>query len=119
MDGYESTRRTFLRKLGLTVGATAITGIAKSTQIIEDKIQFPLTEEQQKFMLAYDRWMDEFIEIIKARREYPDDLELNKKLMALSEEAQKWQPVVNEFMKESNFAKHYMIVTERMTNEID
>lgn len=118
MDGYESTRRTFLKKIGLTLGATALATVAKSTQIIEDKIQFPLTEDQVEFMKKYDLWMDEFTEVIKARRMDPDGLEINKKLMLLSEQAQEWQPIVSEFMKDSNFAKHYMIATERMTNEI-
>lgn len=118
MDGYESSRRSFIRKLGLTVGATALAGVAKSTQIIEEKIQYPLTADQEEFMENYNRWMNDFVHVIKARKTNPDDLELNKRLMALSEEAQEWQPLVTEYMKDTNFARHYMIATEHMTNEI-
>ncbi len=118
MDGYESTRRTFLRKIGLTVGAAAVSGVAGATQIIEDKMQFPLTEEQSAFMQNYDRWMDDFLEVIKERKTNPDGLEVNQRLMVLSQESQAWQPQLIEFMKDANFAKHYMIATERMTNEI-
>jgi hypothetical protein len=118
MDGYESTRRSFIRKLGLTMGAAAVGSVARANSIIEDKIQFPLEEDQAEFMNNYDRWMDEFIEVIKERRNNPDDLNVNKRLMALSEEAEAWQNQLNEFMQDENFARHYMIATERMTEEI-
>jgi hypothetical protein len=63
--------------------------------------------------------MDQFVDVIKARRSDPDNLELNKKLMSLSEQHEVWQKEVKGYMEDPNFAKHYMIVTERMTNEIE
>ena len=119
MDSYESTRRHFLRKIGLTVGAVAVGGVKASAQIVENEAQFPLTEEQQKFMDEYSHWMDDFIEVIKERRSNPDDLEVNMRLMRLSEKSEGWQRKVNKFMEDENFARHYMVVTERMTLEIE
>ena len=119
MDSYESTRRYFLQKLGLTVGAVAAGGLQASARIVQKKVQYPLTEEQQAFMKEYDRWMDRFIEVIKERRERPDDLEVNMRLIRLSEQSEAWQPRVNKFMEDENFARHYMIATERMTLEIE
>jgi len=119
MDEYESTRRIFLRKLGLTVGGVALAGAAKSAKIVEEKIHFPLTPDQKEFMKKYDEWMDSFIEVIHQRKTHPDDLEINMRLMKLSEKAEAWQPQVNEFMKDENFARHYMIATEKMTNSIE
>lgn len=119
MDSYESTRRGFIKKLGLSVGMAAVYSGAKGAKIIEKHIDFPLTSDQQKFIESYEDWMDNFIEIIKARRTNPDDLELNLKLMRLSEQHESWQKEVVEYMKDDNFAKHYMIVTQRMTDEID
>lgn len=118
MDNYESTRRGFLRKLGLSVGAAvAATGV-KGAQIIEKNIEFPLTDDQQNFIKQYEIWMDSFIEVIKQRRNKPDDLDVNMRLMKLSEQHETWQKEVQVYMEDQNFAKHYMIVTERMTLEI-
>ena len=119
MDSYESTRRHFLQKLGLSVGAAATGGIRATAQIVNNKLEFPLTAEQQEFMDTYERWMDDFIEVIKERRQRPDDLEVNMRLMRLSEESEAWQQKVNRFMEDENFARHYMVVTERMTLEIE
>jgi len=119
MDSYESTRRGFIKKLGLSVGMAAAVSGAKGAKIIEKHIDFPLTDDQQKFIESYEDWMDKFVDIIKARRTNPDDLDLNLKLMRLSEQHESWQKEVVEYMKDDNFAKHYMIVTQRMTDEID
>ncbi len=119
MDNYESTRRRFIKKLGLSVGmAVAVSG-ARGAKIIEKHVDFPLSDQQQKFIHNYEIWMDKFVEIIKARRTNPDNLDLNLELMKLSEEHEKWQKEVVEYMKDDNFAKHYMIITQRMTDEID
>lgn len=118
MDNYESTRRVFLRKLGLSVGmAVAATGV-KGAQIIEKNIEFPLTDDQQNFIKQYEVWMSSFIEVIKERRSKPNDLDVNMRLMKLSEKHETWQKEVQVYMEDPNFAKHYMIVTERMTLEI-
>lgn len=118
MDGFEDKRRDFLKKLGLTVGSMVLVGSSATAKIIEEKIQFPLTEKQQQFIDMYENWMDNFIEMIKIQRNNPDDLENNKKLMALTDESHSWQKELIENMKDQNFAKHYMIISERMTKEI-
>jgi hypothetical protein len=42
----------------------------------------------------------------------------NKKLVALSDEAAKWQKELIEHMKDENFARHFMIMTEKVTATI-
>ncbi len=119
MDSYESTRRDFLQKLGLSLGAVALASGAKATQILEKSGDFPLTEEQAEFIEEYEEWMNHFTEVIRERRTKPDDLEVNMRLMRLSEKAETWQKKLQKYMEDPNFAAHYMIVTERMTLEID
>jgi len=130
MDGYDSNRRDFLAKLGLLVGAASlsvsgfskISELAETTQfsevILDKKEQFKLTPEQSKFMGQYEKWLDEFHDMAKFQKNDPDHLENNKKLVALSEDAKKWQNELIEFMKDENFARHYMIVTEKVTATI-
>ena len=118
MDGYESNRREFLKKLGLIAGATALTvsGFGEVTELLSDKVQdYNLTPEQQKFMVVYEKWLKEFHEMAKFQhidREHPEN---NKRLMALSKDAENWQKELVEYMKDENFARYYMIVTEKVT----
>ncbi len=121
MDEYESTRRDFLKKLGLAVGATALasTGISQAAEIIQNKKEeFPLTPEQKEFMTGYVKWLEEFRSMVKVQKVNPDDLDNNKKLMKLSDEAGIWQKELIEYMKDDNFARYFMVVTERVTTTI-
>ena len=121
MDGYESTRRDFLKKLGLVVGGAAMasTGFSQVTELIQNKKEeFKLTPVQQQFMDKYEKWLDSFHDMAKFQKVDPDHLDNNKKLVALSEEAVKWQKELIEHMKDENFARHYMILTEKVTATI-
>ncbi|HEY5589678.1 MAG TPA: twin-arginine translocation signal domain-containing protein [Paludibacter sp.] len=130
MDGYDSNRRDFLAKLGLLVGAATLSasefskvskfaeGSQFSEVILDKKDQFKLTPEQSKFMSMYEKWLDEFHDMAKFQKIDSEHSENNKKLVALSEEAKKWQNELIEYMKDENFARHYMIVTEKVTATI-
>ena len=121
MDGYESNRRDFLKKLGLIAGTAALTTVGGSgvmELITDDKEKFKLTAEQQKFMANYEKWLKEFHEMAKFQKIDAEHLENNKKLVAWSEEAKGWQKVLVEHMKDENFARYYMVVTEKITATI-
>lgn len=122
MDGYEYKRRDFLKKLGLIASATVLTatGAVKLTEIIEDKIEdIVLTKEQSVFLDKYEKWLEAFHDMAKFQKKDPDHLENNKKLMALSEDAKGWQKDLIEHMKDENFARYFMIRTERITDTIN
>jgi len=122
MDGYESKRRDFLKKLGLIASATVLTasGAVKLTEIIEDKTEdIVLTKEQAAFLKKYEKWLEAFHDMAKFQKKDPDHLENNKKLMALSEEAKAWQKDLIEHMKDENFARYFMIRTEKITDTIN
>jgi 3-dehydroquinate dehydratase len=118
MDNYEENRRNFLRKLGLTVRATLTASSMLSANIIESQHDMNISPEQMTFMETYNNWMDEFIEVIKIQKVDPENYENNKDIVKLSEQAKAWQSKLIEFMKDDNFARYYMKVTERMTLEI-
>jgi len=115
MNAYDENRRRFLTKLGLTLGVT-LTG----TKVMQGE-QAPVTTEmglnaeQKAFMDNYEKWMDNFIEVIKFQKKDPNDLGNNMKIVALSEEAKLFQQELIGYMKDDNFARHYMVATERMT----
>ena len=119
MDGYEDNRRGFLRKLGLTLGATMIVSTGQLTaSVLDSKDKFQLTPDQQKLMLDYEQWMDEFTLVIRRQKTAPHDIENNKRIMTLSQQAKEWQTEITTYMKDENFARYFMVVTERMTKEI-
>lgn len=118
MNEYEESRRAFLTKLGMTVGVTTLAGKTLSAKVLNNKAEFPLTKEQQKLMDRYEHWMDEFIPVIKANKANDNDPVAKKRISELSEEAESWREQLVEFMKDENFARHYMAATERMTKEI-
>lgn len=118
MNEYEESRRAFLTKLGLTIGAGAIGGEKLSAKVLNSKLEFPLNGDQLQFMNRYEHWMDEFIPVIKAFRADQNNSTAKKQIAVLSEEAETWRVQLTEFMEDENFARHYMTATERMTKEI-
>lgn len=118
MNEYEESRRAFLTKLGLTVGTTVVASAKLSAKVLNDKTEFVLTTEQNRFMTQYEKWIDNFIPAIKAQRKDSDDLIAKQRIVELSEEADNWKDKLSEYMKDDNFARYYMTVTERITKEI-
>lgn len=118
MDYYEENRRAFLRKLGLTLGATITSSAVLSANIVNKHDSINILPEQQLFMNMYEDWMDQFIEVIKKQKQDPDNFENNKQIVVLSEQAKKWQSQLAGYMEDENFARYYMIATQRMTMEI-
>lgn len=118
MDGYENKRRDFLRKLGFTIGATLTATSVISASIIETDKAMNISPEQMDFMNSYEKWMDEFIEVIRIQKADPENYENNKNIVVLSERSKKWQFKLHEYMTDENFARYFMKATERMTMEI-
>ncbi len=118
MDPYEDKRRSFLRKLGFTLGATLTASSLISANIASPSQEINITPEQKAFMNGYEKWMDEFIEVIKIQKVDPENPENNKNIVLLSERSKSWQTKLHDYMKDDNFARYYMTATERMTLEI-
>lgn len=118
MNEYEESRRAFLTKLGMAIGASAVAGEKLSAKVLNEKTEFPLSADQQQLMDRYEDWMDEFIPVIKNFRANQEDAVAQKRIAELSEEAETWRAQLTNFMKDENFARYYMTATERMTKEI-
>jgi len=74
MSEEQSSRKKFLKLLGLAAGATLVskTGLAKGFDQTEIK---KLTPPQQEFMNEYGKWMDDFTQVVREQKEKPDDLD--------------------------------------------
>ncbi len=117
MSEEQSSRRNFLKVAGLTAGAALINGNTIAG-VVDEKEILKLDPAQQEFMLAYGHWMDEFIEVIRARKIDPADLEANRKMKLLTDQAGEWKPQLTEYMKDEKFSIIYHASIERMKAEI-
>ncbi|WP_269223064.1 hypothetical protein [Flavobacterium sp. IMCC34518] len=113
----KSNRRNFFKFLGLTTGATLISPSSFASHLDLTEIK-KLTSEQREFIILHEKWMDEFIEVIRVRKTEPENRENNKKMIAITEMAEEFKPKLNEFMKDGVFAVIYKLSLERMTKEI-
>lgn len=117
MAENHSTRRKFLQFLGLSAGSTLAGGSALGHFTDRESI-LKLSSSQQEFMIRYGQWMDEFIEVIRKQKSEPDNSENKRKIMALAEQAEKFNPELSEFMKDETFSMIYKASIQRMSNEI-
>jgi hypothetical protein len=113
----KSSRRNFFKFLGLTAGTTLMSQASFGAHLDETEIK-KLTDEQKEFMLLHEKWMDEFIAVIKVQKAAPEDQENNKKMIAITGMADEFKPQLNEFMKDGTFALIYKMSLERMSKEI-
>lgn len=117
MSESQHTRKKFLKLFGLSVGAALVSTDVFANSPVAEEIR-ELTASQQKFLLGYEKWMDEFIEVIKVKKADPDNSDNKKRMHALTERAEKFKPEINEFMKDKTFSLVYRKSIERMTKEI-
>lgn len=117
MSDTQSSRRKFLKYLGLSASATLASNSVFASFIDKSEIK-KLNPAQQEFMQRYGKWMDDFIEIIKKLKEEPDNIEHKQKMMAISNQVKELQPALNEFMKDHTFALIYKASIQRVSNEI-
>ena len=113
----KATRRNFFKFLGLSAGTTLISQASFGAHLDQTEIK-KLNDEQKEFILLHEKWMDEFIEVIKVQKTSPEDQENNKKMIAITEMADEFKPTLNEFIKDGTFALIYKMSLERMTKEI-
>lgn len=117
MLDLKSTRRNFFKFLGLTAGTTLISSSSFAAHLDQTEIK-KLTDEQREFINLHEKWMDDFIEVIRLKKRDPENPTNNTKMFALTERADEFKPTLNEFMKDGTFAVIYKMSLERMTKEI-
>ncbi|MFZ4800053.1 MAG: hypothetical protein ACOYMA_21365 [Bacteroidia bacterium] len=117
MADKQSNRRKFLQYLGLTAGATLLGSTVGAKEFDKEEIK-KLNAPQQEFMLSYEKWMNEYIEVIRIQKTDIDNIIYHQQLAELSVKAESFQPILAEMMKDETFALIYSVSIKRMTNEI-
>lgn len=117
MTDNSSNRRNFLKYLGLSVGATLASNSAIASFIDQTEIK-QLNPEQQEFMNRYGKWMDDFVEVIRLKKNEGESMENHQKMIEISNKVKDLQPELNEYMKDETFALIYQQSIKRVTKEI-
>lgn len=117
MDEKLSHRRNILKYVGLTIGATLASNAAIASFVDTTEIK-KLTAEQQEFMKLYGKWMDEFVEVIRIKKNEGENFENHQKMLEVTEKVKELQPKLNVFMKDDTFALIYRESIKRVTKEI-
>lgn len=117
MSDSQSTRRKFLKYLGLSASATLASNSVFASFIDQSEIK-QLNAEQQEFMVRYGKWMDDFTEMIIIQKAAPESLENIQKMLVITNQVKELQPELNEFMKDKTFALIYQASIKRVTIEI-
>ncbi len=110
-------RRNFLKFLGLSATATLISKNSIAAFVDPTEIR-KLNPVQKEFMNQYGHWMDEFLKVIKLQKTEPENLENQRKMVELTEQAEKFKPRLSEFMKDETFAYIYKLAIQRVSDEI-
>ena len=113
----KTSRKNFLKMIGLTAGTTLLTSDALAGLVNRDEI-LRLNPEQQEFMIRYEQWMDEFIEVIRVQKTDPENHRNNARMITLTEKAEKLKPELDLHLQDENFTKIYLVCIKRMTEEI-
>ena len=114
----QQSRRNFLKALGLT-GVATLAGGSLFTALAESPEVLKLNPQQKEFMLENGKWMDDFIEVIRIQKSEPANMDNQKKMIALAEQAEVWKPQLTEYMNDRNFALIYHASIQSLRDEIE
>lgn len=116
MSNQNNTRRGFLQKLGLTVGAAALI----DTEVLADvnPNKYSSADERADFLSRYENWVDQYVEVVENEKKDQMNLENKKRIMALSDEADGWQSQIKEYIRHDDFKEKYIELSKRFANAI-
>ena len=117
MDHESSSRKKFLQYIGLTAGGTLLNGGSMASTINDEEIR-KLRPGQLEFMVRYDKWMDNYIEVIRTQSKDPYNVENQQAKVALTQKAAEFKPELAVHMQDAVFALIFTTNLQRMTNEI-
>ena len=111
-----TSRRDFLQKLGLTVGAATLIDSEVLADVNPNK--YSSVEDREAFLTRYEKWVDQYIDVVEEEKKNKENIENKKRIMELSEEANGWQEQIKEYIKHDDFKAKYLEVSKRFANSI-
>lgn len=121
MESNDNTsRKEFLKSIGLLTLTTALASVVNPLEAASETIvNTRKKEELDNFLTVYEKWVDEFNKMVDIQKKDRHHFENNKRMMELSEEAAAFLPKVKECYASSLHRNRYLILSQRLTNNID
>lgn len=116
MKKHSTTRRVFFAKLGLTIGAAALIETEALADISLN--QTSSREERDRFLFQYEKWVNQYIEVVEEEKKSKLNIENKKRIMELSDEAQSWQSKIKEYIQHDDFKDKYIALSKKFANTI-
>lgn len=109
-------RKDFFKNIAHTITDSVAQKIDKVNSFVEDEPQ--LSEEKKSFLTNYTQWLTEFQVFVLKRNESPFNIENNKKLMALSADADKRKVELEKNMTDPIFSDCFNRITKEVSDII-
>ncbi len=121
MSNTKQSRKDFLKRLGLGIGAATIAGAnvsdaqASPIDVLNSK---ELTKEQKEFMVDYEEWLSRWHSFVKKRKIDREDPEVQKELFAIAGEADKYRDDLDDYMQDPVFKAYFDKITKQIVEDI-
>jgi len=116
MSNQNSTRRGFFQKLGLTAGGAALLESEELANVNTNR--FSTLQDRSAFLEKYEKWVDEYIEVVEMEKQQAQDLSNKHRIMELADQADGWQNQIKEFVKHDDFKNKYLSISKRFAEAI-
>lgn len=116
MNTKNSTRRGFLQKLGVTVGATAL--LDKEVLADINLNRYSSEKDRKDFLLKYERWINDYIEVVEKEKLSNSDISNKHRIMELAEQANGWQSQIKEYLQHEDFKGKYIVLSMQLADSI-
>lgn len=110
------TRKNFLKIFGLGIGAALTATVSPLYAAIDENTK--VDTEKKDFLKEYSDWLTEFQHFVNKRNINAEDIDNNKRLMELSAQAEQRKPMLENFMKNEEFALLFNRITVDITTSI-
>ncbi|MPQ47886.1 twin-arginine translocation signal domain-containing protein [Marinifilum sp. N1E240] len=116
MSNQNNTRRGFLQKLGLTVGAAVVLDSEVLAEINPNK--YSNETERNEFLNQYEIWVNDYISVVENEKKDSNNVENKKRIMHLSAQAEEWPAQIKEYIKHDDFKQKYFELSKQFAEVI-
>ena len=116
MCNQNRTRRGFLQKLGLTIGAAALIEAEALADVNPNR--YSTSEDRANFLDRYENWVNQYIDVVEKEKESQTDIANKQRIMELSEQADGWQDQIKEYIQHDDFKQRYFELSKRFADAI-
>ncbi|WP_372752173.1 hypothetical protein [Labilibaculum sp.] len=116
MSNQNSTRRVFLQKLGVTV--VAATAVNKELFADVNLNRFSSKQDRTDFLQQYEKWINEYIEVVDKEKSSKTDVANKHRIMELSEQASGWKEQIKEYLQHDDFKQKYISLSTKFAEAI-